>query len=214
MPRDNEENDGVEDAEIIAQLRAQIQRLEADAARGGTAAATTAPPEDGFRRARYGLSNVQKLDAYTKQAHAISLMLSGVAKTHPADSTTPDDRRLVDEFERKGLGMEHSRHFIEHFRSACENTNSAKRFQTAMVRAEVKNKYDAAMVIETAATMDLKVDDSEESDVRQSHGVTSPSSGLCSERRFLVQKFILGRLCTKVALGIPPLSRTCLTNPL
>ena len=56
--------------------------------------------------------------------------------------------------------MEGSRQFFEMFRSACETTDSAKRLQTAMARAEVKNKYDAAMVIETAATMDLKVDDS------------------------------------------------------
>ena len=156
-----EENDGEDATEALRreleEMRGQMQALQAAAAAGVAAAAAPAPPPVGaVAHARYGLSNVQKLRAYTEQAHAIALMLSEVAKTHPANSTPVDDRRLVDEFERKGLGMEHSRHFFEHFRSACEKTDSKKRFQTAMARAEVKNKYDAAMVIETAATMDLK----------------------------------------------------------
>ena len=158
MPGDNEGNDGAGDAEIIAQLRAQIQTLEA--ASGETAAAATAPPADVFRRALYGLSNIQKLDAYSKQAHAISLMLLGVSKSHPAGATREDDRKLVEAFERKGLGLTHARQFFEYFRTACDNTKSMARLETVMRRLEVKSKYDAAMAQETIAMEDLQVDDS------------------------------------------------------
>ena len=143
----------------LEEMRGQMQALQAAAAAGVAAAAAPAPQPAGVPR-RFGLDSVQKFDAYTKKAHAVQLMLGEVSKTHPVNSTKVDDRRLVDAFERKALGMEGSRQFFEMFRSACETTDSAKRLQTAMARAEVKNKYDAAMVIETAATMDLKVDDS------------------------------------------------------
>jgi hypothetical protein len=123
------------------------------------AAAAAAPPPAGVP-IRYGLSSVQKFDAYTKQAHAMSLMLSGVSKAHPVNATALEDRRLVEGFERKGLGMQHSRQFFEKFRNACENTKSGARLETAMGRAEVKDKYNAAMIDEIAATADLKVDDS------------------------------------------------------
>ena len=56
--------------------------------------------------------------------------------------------------------MQNSCQFFEFFRSACESTKSGARLEIAMRRAEVKKKYDTAMIIETAATADLKVDDS------------------------------------------------------
>ena len=87
-------------------------------------------------------------------------MLMGVSANHPVDSTREHDRRLVEWFERKGLGMQDARQFFEYFRSACEGTKSMPRLETALRRTEVKTKYDAAMLIETAAMEDLKVDDS------------------------------------------------------
>ena len=129
---------------------------------GGAEAARPAltPPADIHSRIRYGFSNVQKLDAYSKQAHAVSLMLLDVSKSHPAGATRENDRQLVVEaFERKGLGLQHSRQIFEYFRSACEGTKSMARVETAMRRTEVKSKYNAAMILETAAMEDLKVDD-------------------------------------------------------
>ena len=77
-------------------------------------------------------------------------------KKYPVGATALDNRLLVEAFERKGLSMQHNRQFIEIFRSACEGTESAARLETAMRRADVKNKYDAAMLTETAATATSK----------------------------------------------------------
>ena len=163
MPGEEDNSGDAMDSDNVEQLRERIRTLESAAASGGTAAATTAltPPAGIYSRICYGFSNVQKLDSYSKQAHAISLMLLGVSKSHPAGATREDDRKLVEAFEKKKvLGLTHSRQFFEYFRSACESTKSMARLETAMRRTEVKSKYDAAMVLGTVAMEDLQVDDS------------------------------------------------------
>ena len=112
MPGEEEKaEEGMDTNAMVQQLLARIQAMEAAASNGGPAPASPVPsPTAGpTRQIRYGLSNVQKFDAYTKQAHAVSLMLSGLSKTHPVGATRENNRQLVEGFERKGLGMPHSR---------------------------------------------------------------------------------------------------------
>ena len=88
MPGEEEKaEEGMDTNAMVQQLLARIQAMEAAASSGGAAAANPAlsPPADTNRQIRYGLSNVQKFDAYTKQAHAVSLMLNSVSKTREND---------------------------------------------------------------------------------------------------------------------------------
>ena len=149
MPGAEANAEVVLNSDTVQQLLARINTLE-------QAAATPARSNEIL----YGSSSVEKFKAYSQKAQAVSLMLMGVSANHPVDSTREHDRRLVEWFERKGLGMQDARQFFEYFRSACEGTKSMTRLETAMRRTEVKTKYDAAMLTEKAAMEDLKVDDS------------------------------------------------------
>ena len=102
----------------LQSLRVRMQAIETAAVGATTETTPASPASAAGAPIRYGLSKVQKFDAYPKQAHAASLMLGGVSKTHPVNATALDD--MVEAFERKGLGMQHSRQFFEIFGTTCE----------------------------------------------------------------------------------------------
>ena len=84
--QDEEANRTAALARELRELRNRMQAIEA------AASSASPPPAGSNEQTRYGLSSVEKFDAYTKQARVVSLMLSGVSKTHPVNATALDDR--------------------------------------------------------------------------------------------------------------------------